>query len=468
MNELRRAGRPLLLGWAALTAAGALALAIGIATAGTPFFYAFQGPADASRVEVKFLVFFMAWLWLGLALAFSQRPELLQRHAAFLVTWFLLGLGYLNVVRGPHAVEVKDFSNYYTAARSMRAAQPLTDNPYLLYLYPPLLATLLEPVANLEIGIAGWLFRFANYGALLLFAVLLYAVLRQLGGRQLVAALLVLVTCAFNVPIADTLASQQINLHLMNLVLAALLLLPRYPALSGAAVALGVHLKVYPVLLVVPFLALRQWRWLAGFTVTLIAVVVGTSAVNSFDYYRQFLHQLSALQEYGIRNASIAALLHNTARYAGVDLAGAERPLALALQLWLGALAVRWGWKAMKDGLLVPSGESAARVAGSAIIVLCVVMLLVSPSIWVHHCVLALLPALAVALAVRTVDQAVWLGVAYFLVFLVPVHEVFPFAYLRLAGLILFAWLFHRVAVAAAGGATPLISGLPRPAGATA
>jgi hypothetical protein len=57
----------------------------------------------------------------------------------------------------------------------------------------------------------------------------------------------------------------------------------------------------------------------------------------------------------------------------------------------------------------------------------------------------------------------VLLAVAWLLVFLVPVHEVFPFAYLRLLGLMVFGFLFRGVAEDAASGKPALVTIL-RPA----
>lgn len=463
-DELRSAGRRLLLAWGAVTAVGLTTLVFGVVIRGPAFFYAFQGPADATLVEVKFVVFAAAWAWLGLALAATQRPEQLRRDWAFLAVWLLIGLQYLNVVRGPHKVEHKDFSNYFTAARHMRAGLPLTDDPFQLYLYPPLLATLIEPLVPFGLGPASWAFRLANYAALLLFAILLYATLQRFGAGRSLAALLVLAGLVANVPLADTLAAQQINLHVANLVLASLLLHPRRPALSAVALALGAHLKVYPLLLALPFLWRRQWRWCGWFAATLLLVVAATSAVNGFGYYLQFLEQIRSLQEYGIRNASAASLLHNTLRFTGIAFGAAERPLALVLQLALLGLVLRWGGRAMRAG----PGVEGTRSTDAAFVVLSLGMLVVSPSIWVHHALLALMPALVIVLWVRRVGDAAALGVAYFLVFLVPVHEVFPFTYLRLAGLLAFAVLAGRATRQGEAGLPPLLQRWIRPATAMA
>lgn len=458
MDELKRVGRKLLLTWAAISAASVVALAAGIALRGLSFFYAFQGPADASLVEVKFLVFVVAWFALGCGLALTQQPDLLRRHGAFLVAWGLLALGYLNWVRGPHKVEHKDFSNYFTAAVHMRDGLPLTNDPFQLYLYPPLLATLIEPLTFLGLGPASWLFRFGNLVSVILLAWLVYQIAQRMGANRITAVVLMFGALSFNVAVADTLAAQQVNLHVVNLIFASLLLLPGHVALSAIALAVGVQLKVYPVLLAVPFVLMRQWRWCAWFAATLLLIVAGTSLVNSPDYYRQFIERLSTLEEYGIRNASIASLLHNTATYAGWSLGPAERPIALALTAGCASLVIWWGWPAVREGVLFPDTERRERVIGSAFAVLSVVMLVVSPSIWPHHLVFALFPALALALAVRTPADGAYLGVAWFLIALVPVHEIYPLAYLRLAGLLLLGFLFRNVARDAALGRTPLIA----------
>jgi hypothetical protein len=456
MDELKRVGRQLLFIWVAISAASVVALAAGIMVRGVSFFYAFQGPPEASLVEVKFLVFAVAWFILGCALGLTQWPDLLRRHGAFLVAWGLLATGYLNWVRGPHKVEHKDFSNYFTAAVNMRDGVPLTNDPFQLYLYPPLLATLLEPLTLLGLGPASWLFRFGNLVAVVLFALLVYLTAQRIGANRITAVVLMVASVGFNVAIVDTLAAQQVNLHVANLVLASLLLFPRHVALSAIALAVGAHLKVYPVLLAAPFVLLRQWRWCAWFGAAVLAIAAGTSLVNSPDYYLQFLHRLSELQEYGIRNASVAALLHNTARFAGLDLGAVERPLATALSVGCGALIIWWGWPAIRDGVLFPAADRRERIVGSAFAVLSIVMLVISPSIWPHHLVLTLLPALALALAVRTAADAAYLAVAWFLIALIPVHEIYPLAYLRLAGVLLLGLLFRRVARDAALGRPPL------------
>src|SRR5207244_4199116 len=152
------------------------------------------------------------------------------------------------------------------------------------------------------------------------------------------------------------------------------------------------------------------------------------------SYYIEFLHRSAGLQEPGIRNASVASLLHNTARLGGVELGVAERPAALTLQLLLAALVGWWSIGTVRGGMLVRSGSIEERVIGSAFATLSVVMLVISPSLWPHHLVFAILPTLAILLTVRTVPDATLLGIAYFVMFLMPVHEVYPFAYLRLGG----------------------------------
>ncbi len=263
-----------------------------------------------------------------------------------------------------------------------------------------------------------------------------------------------------NVPIADTLYAQQVNLHVANLVLGGFLLSRRQPALSAACLAVGMHVKLFPALLVLPFVYVRRWRLVVWFAATAALIVVATSLANSFGYYEVFLHKAGALREWGIRNVSGDAIIHNTVRLSGLPVGAYERPLGAAAQLLLGGLGAWWGWAAMRDGVLVRSGPSVERVIGSSIVVLSILTLLISPSIWIHHCVFVLFPALAIVLALRTATDVFVFGVAYFLVFLIPVNEIYPLAYLRLVGLLTLAALVRRVHITAATGQPPLLDRL--------
>lgn len=61
--------------------------------------------------------------------------------------------------------------------------------------------------------------------------------------------------------------------------------------------------------------------------------------------------------------------------------------------------------------------------------------LLVTPSAWDHHFVLAL-PLALWAIALRRKDRPGWVGIAVACIFVLPPFDVFPFSYLRMFGVI--------------------------------
>ena len=61
----------------------------------------------------------------------------------------------------------------------------------------------------------------------------------------------------------------EVNLWMLDLVLLAILLLPKYPIIAGTAVALGAHLKLFSLVLLPVWLLLKQWRGITSALLTL-------------------------------------------------------------------------------------------------------------------------------------------------------------------------------------------------------
>ena len=126
-------------------------------------------------------------------------------------------------------------------------------------------------------------FLTVNVAALLLLFVLLVRLLQRFNFSAPLAALTTLLALTANVAVLRTMHYGQINIVVLDLILATLLLYPRRPILSAVALALAMHLKVSPALLVLPFLLTRDWKWLASFALTTLIVVALTSLANDFS-----------------------------------------------------------------------------------------------------------------------------------------------------------------------------------------
>ena len=159
-----------------------------------------------------------------------------------------------------------DFTPYYEASRDVRAGT----SPYLTkgYIYPPLLACLLTPLASLPYTKArliwSWISQFCLLGAA-------WAVWRRMGGHWIAAGLIAFVW-AVGGAAPESLALGQLGCPL------TLLLALAYTQREGrqaAAVGLGLALKLIPGVLGVVFVLRRRWRGfliLAGVSLTLLIV----------------------------------------------------------------------------------------------------------------------------------------------------------------------------------------------------
>lgn len=400
---------------------------------------------------MKFVIFCIAWLFSGCLLLIFRFPVFARRHVLFLLVLVPLVFLYLNDVREPHRVEFGDFPAYYFAAVDISNNQPINQQPDRLYRYPPLFATMLTPLASLGLHRASEIFRLVNLAALVLLSCLLYQVLQRYAFSRELAAVTVFLVLCINVPVARTLIYQQVNILVVDLMLLSLLLYPRYLFFSALALGTAIHIKIYPLLLALPFFWARDWRWCAWFLLSMAGIVLATSMANSFDYYVDFVRvmmnwtlegEASVFRETGIRNVSVGTLVYNTLHFSGLDLWQYEKTIANVLRLLLLALFARGAWLTSRAGGF-RAADSTNPVVSGGYVVLPLFMLIVSPSIWPHHFVFLIL-TMPVLLSVLRESRQLWLFlVAYILVFHFPVNEIYPVSYLRLLGLVMIGLLLN-------------------------
>jgi len=450
-EPMQRLGRIALVSWGIASALLLLALVAVLLRHGMPGFYVFQTEGHGSSLRINFAAFAISWCAIGAAAALSQAPARARRHALFWVVLALVSFRWLNDVREPHRVRIGDFGAYFEAAKAMHAGAPIAQLPDRLYLYPPLLATAMSPLVPLGEELVREGFELVNWGVVVALACLLYAALPRYGATRGEAALAVGLLFFVNVPVLRSLAYHQVNPAVETLVVASLLAWPRFRAASALALALAVHVKVYPVLLVLPFLAVRDGRWIGWFVLWNLAIVAGTSALTGFHRYPAFLEQVWHLEETALRNASIDAFLHNTLRVAGAEPGALARGAGLVLRAASGAaflLAIARLAGRARLGAGRGRGDAEAvraeRLVAHGFALLPLVMLIVSPSIWEHHPMLLSLtmPVLAGVLAR---PREAWLFLpAYAFLFWMPVVDIYPVSGLRLlAFFLLLALLFE-------------------------
>ena len=154
---------------------------------------------------------------------------------------------------------LSDFRWYYLAAQHVARGE----SPYLAegYLYPPLLACLLTPLAQLDYVPARWVWFLFSHACLLAAAWLIW---RHLGSDS-VAAGIVAVVWALGAAAGESLSLGQIGPQLTLLLAAAYALSGRR---QGACIGTGFALKLIPGVLCAILVLRRDWSALFAATAT--------------------------------------------------------------------------------------------------------------------------------------------------------------------------------------------------------
>lgn len=385
----------------------------------------------------------------------------------------LVGLHYLVLIT-EYSNRPWDYQCYEYAARAIVAGGDPYDQSVYSYKYTPLPAQAmawlyrgLEPAAAAlqehmgSEGPAGWyllyyLFQYAQL-LLLLGAYGMGARLAaRLGLAPLPAAVLSAVLLLGNGQVLRTLRYGNTNLWLLDLALAAILLVDQAAPLSGLAAALGGFIKLYPLVLLGPWLLTRRWQALLGAAVGLGgAVLLSTAGGRDWALWQQYLGFFSDsfYKGYVFRDNSLYSIVYNLLRLTGLRPAEALGPGLLRGDPWLNgtvlaaSLAVlawfAWrfwqrerGWRAARAAAPQDGRRGAfLRQTGHAVDALALA-LIVSPMVLEYHYLLAV--PLVIWAAARRGRERPWLvGLGAVLALALPTFDFFPLSLHRLAGLVL-------------------------------
>jgi hypothetical protein len=392
-----------------------------------------------SDLGITIVSILLAWALLG-GLLFTLGRSLSPEQWFYWAVFYLLAFSYVTVLR--ERSDFGDVHDYMAAAFNLAHHQKLHSR----YLYPPLFATLLQPLVPLGASAIEFTCIAVNFASLLLLFALLQRTLVRYGFAGPTATLLTFVALAANTPVLRTLFYAQPNLHVANLILLSLLLYPKHCFGSAVALAVAAHIKTAPLILVLPFLVNRDWKWLGWYALGLIGVIALTVSINGFGPYRDYLNNISNI--YGAnginyRDNSIDSLVRSTYTLFGVNADKATRLIQLVRAavgvagLYLTYGAVRW------NIFSVSSSTRVARV-DNAFPVLLLLMMTLSPLLWEHHPVLILLSSLVVIKNLKGKGEWMLFLVAYFLIFLLPTFDLYPFSYHILVGTLGFYYLVWR------------------------
>ncbi len=364
----------------------------------------------------------------------SGQPSVLwDIGCAVAVSLFFLG------IIAEYPARTWDWRAYQGAALAVaRGGNPYTEADYL---YPPVLAqvgaavtSVIRPFAASAADVPRILFYL--WQCLQFHVVMLcYALSRLLWYRVglpnvrwtiALAALFVL-----NTPLLRALRFSQPALCTLAAALMVILWADSRPWLVGLSVAAAAYVKVFPAILLLPALLAPRRKLLAWSAVWVLVIgLASLVAPGGRDYWTSFLNLLRAFPEpLAFRDNSVPGLVRNAARVLQVvpPSPWVARALQIGIVLWLvGRMIARRTRAGLAEGPVWLGNVSDALCLG----------LLLSPTAWEHYFVFVI-PAIVWGWRASLTRRPITVGLATVLTSLVPVFDVFPFSYHRLAGLIL-------------------------------
>jgi len=391
-------------------------------------FSAFMQEAPHTNVLITLASVTLTWLLAGLMLWLVHAQKITSTSLPAWAGFFIIAFSYLNILR--ERVRYGDIEYYIEAASALFNQQPLPDT----YLYPPLWATLLSlivPLGNDAILLTCWV---ANILSLFLLYHLLCRVLEHYGFTSGAAVLVSILFLLVNMPVMRTLMYVQVNLHVMNLILLAILFHQKSSFFSALALALAIHLKASPALLLLAFLLETNWKWLSWFAVSMLLVAAFTIAIHGIQPFLAFINNFLLLNKphmLSMRDNSFDSAIGMTLSYFRADhtLVRALVWLAKGITLLIGVLLC------VRTRAFYHTEKGGTRFF-NAVIPLLVVMTLFSPLIWEHHAVFLTLPFLLLLKKMETPTEWMLFSAIYLFIFLLPTFDYFPWSYVRLPAML--------------------------------
>jgi hypothetical protein len=262
------------------------------------------------------------------------------------------------------------------------------------YIYPPLLAQLLLPLAGLPLSTFVLIFNVLNFALIFLGLFLIARVLEFDLGRSILPPLFLFLLLPFNEPLQTTLHHGQVNLLVLDIILLSLIFQKKdRPVPAALFLSLAVFIKIYPVLFILPFIFSKKIRYLTAFGASSAALLAASVLVSGtkpwLDFARStldlFLKRPDSPFTRGFQdsfgNVSLKSFLSQL-------FAALRLPPSLVIPVFI-ALAVLF--------LFLMFGSPWKRAIASDLplegSLLLILTLVLAPITWSHHFVLILFPA---------------------------------------------------------------------------
>jgi len=366
----------------------------------------------------------ITWLLLGALLYMLVNEKINAGNVFFVAGFFLVMLLYLNILR--ERFRYGDYAYYIEAATALLKNQTLPGT----YLYLPLWATLLQYIVPLgDQGVLAILWTI-NIIALGLFYVLLVRVLERYQFSNRLAVIVVVLFILINAPIQRTLGFVQVNLLVMDLIFLSILAYPKNTILSALTLVLAIHLKTSPAVLVLAILLDLNWRWLAWFVLSFLVIAAIPVAINGISPYYDYLNNIAVLTQIpdtNFHDTSFDSFLRFLNPFLGINI------LWTRIMIYTGKAVLLFA----TITVMLKNSRNQSFVIGenkmlNALPPLFVLMTLASPIVWDHHGIFVTLSFLLMLKRMEAPAMWVWFGFAYFLEFVLPSFDFFPWSYGRL------------------------------------
>ena len=295
-----------------------------------------------------------------------------------------------------------DFAVYLRAGEAMNEGRNIYARPYevefvpgelfrLRYLYPPLLAYLLSKVAWLGEPTLRFVWSGLSFLAIVVSVAQVATLLGYSWWREVSPRVRILFVSFFFLcfePLASGVGHGQVTAVVLWLLTSFTLeSVRRHDRRAGLALALAIHIKMTPVLLLLAPIIFRRWRtvgWCAWGVVALVAIPVVD--LGSLDHLSQFVASISETSNNPVLRGAEYNFAVDRVLLLPFGLFGQGMPRKVVMLALLGVFA----------GCLLGMRRRDEQGYLDVVGVLIVGMVLVSPIIWFHHFAW-LLPSLAIA-----------------------------------------------------------------------
>lgn len=390
-----------------------------------------------SNLPVTLAATALTWILAGALLYLLANEKITRQNAFQTAGFFLILFLYLNIFR--ERFRYGDYHYYFDAAVALSKGETLP----VTYLYLPLWATLLQFIVSLGdqgVMIVLWIL---NIIALAAFYFLLVTILQRYNFSQNLSVLITILFLLVNTPLLRTLGFIQVNLLTLDLILLSLLVYPKNTLLSALTLALAVHLKTSPAVIVLAFLLEFNWKWLFWFAVSFLLIGLFPVAVNGVSPYYDYFNNaflLTQLTTTNFHDTSFDSFFRFLNPFFGIQIETTRIIILLAKVLLLSATLF-----VMAQNIHGQSFSKESRVLNAAPS-LFVFMTLGSPIVWDHHGVFVALSFLILLQRIHAPTHWMWFGCSYFLEFILPSFDFFPWSYGRLLAPIIVLWLMWKTA----------------------